>query len=251
MRLTGKAAIVTGGASGIGRATVLRFVAEGCRVVVADVDEGRGMAVVEGITAKGGDSVFFRHDVTSEADWERLAERTMSTYGRVDVLFNNAGIELAKSLADTSLEDWERVMSVNVTGPFLGMKHIVPLMVRQGGGSVINMSSSSGLVGCGCFMAYTASKGAVRLMTKDAAIEFASVGVRVNSVHPGYVDTEMMGRIAGDWSQSEAEVTAAAVPLGRLGAPEEIAGLVAFLASDESAYCTGAEFVMDGGETAR
>jgi NAD(P)-dependent dehydrogenase (short-subunit alcohol dehydrogenase family) len=142
-------------------------------------------------------------------------------------------------------------MAVNVTGSFLGMKHVIPLMTDRGGASVVNMSSLSGLVGAGNFMAYTASKGAVRLMTKDAALEFAQDQVRVNSVHPGYVDTAMLDRLFGDLGQSKEDVVAATVPLGRMARPEEVANLIAFLASDDSSFCTGSEFVIDGGETAR
>jgi len=250
MRLKDKVAIVTGAATGIGRGTAVRFAREGAVVIVADVDEERGRQVVDEITSGGGSAVFIRLDVTSEDDWAQLADEAISRFGRVDVLFNNAGIFIHRSLPDTTLDEWNRVMAVNVTGTFLGLRQIVPLMAAQGGGSVINASSDSGFLGCPDFCAYGASKGAVRLLTKHIAVEYADRGVRVNSTHPAFVDTEMKEQVAREAHLSKAELDGYA-PMGRTCTVEEVASLVTFLASDESSYCTGAEFLIDGGAIAQ
>lgn len=248
MRLKDKVAIVTGGAGGIGRATGLRFAREGAVVVLTDVDEAAARTVDQ-IRAMGAEAQFLCHDVTQEKDWARVVEGTHRTYGRVDILFNNAGVYIIRPLVDTTMEDWSHVMSVNVTGPFLGMKHVVPLMAKRGTGSVINASSDAGLVGSANHVAYCSSKGAVRLMTKSIALEYAHMGVRVNSIHPAYIDTAMVDYACEVMDVRKGSLSSA--PLRRIGSVDEVASLVVFLASDESSYCTGAEFVIDGGCTAR
>jgi len=250
VRLRDKVAVITGGATGIGRGTALLFGREGARVVVADIDEERGRRTADEIVAAGGDARFVKLDVTSEGDWDRVARQVVEWFGRVDILFNNAGIVILKMLEEMTLEDWNRTMTVNVTGMFLGLRAIVPIMAKQGGGSVINTSSDSGFVGFPGLCAYGASKGAVRLLTKHIAIEFAGRGVRVNSIHPSYVDTEMAAYVADTLEASSAEMEGYA-PLGRVCRVEEVASLVTFLASDEASYCTGAEFLIDGGATAQ
>jgi 3alpha(or 20beta)-hydroxysteroid dehydrogenase len=241
-RLEGKVAIVTGAAQGMGEAAARRFVTEGARVMVADVrPEGEALAASLGDAAR-----FVRLDVASEADWVHARERTLAAFGRLDVLLNNAGIVRTAPLADTTLADYRAVIDVNQTGVFLGMKTAVLAMTAAGGGSILNVSSIDGFVGMPNVIAYVASKFAVRGMTKAAAIELAPLGIRVNSIHPGYIDTPMLAREA---SQRErlAHFCADHVPAARLGRPEEVAALAVFLASDESSYCTGTEFVADGG----
>jgi NAD(P)-dependent dehydrogenase (short-subunit alcohol dehydrogenase family) len=249
VRLEGKVAVVTGGATGIGKGTALRFATEGAKVVVADVDEVKGLEVVDEARKAGGQAEFILLDVTSESDWDALRERVVADFGRVDVLFNNAGIAIMKPLAETTIDEWNRVMAVNATGQFLGMRTIVPLMAENGGGVVINTSSDAGMIGTECCAAYGASKGASRLLTKHIAIEFASRGVRVNSIHPAWVDTGMKERLADVFELTDEDLNSYA-PLGRTCRVDEVASLVTFLASDEAAYCTGAEYLIDGGACA-
>ena len=248
MRLRDKVAIVTGAAAGIGQGTALRFAREGASVAVTDLDEA-AEKTADQIRAAGGEAMFMRHDVTREEDWVHVAQQVVRAYTKVDILFNNAGVAAIRSLVETTLEEWNRTMAVNTTGPFLGMKHIVPLMAKRGSGSVINVSSDAGLVGCANFVAYCASKGAVRLMTKSVAVEYAGKGVRVNSIHPAYVDTAMVAHACEVMGCQKEDLSRA--PLGRIATVEEVASLVVFLASDESSYCTGAEFIIDGGVTAQ
>jgi NAD(P)-dependent dehydrogenase (short-subunit alcohol dehydrogenase family) len=188
-RVQDKVAIVTGGGSGIGRACCLRLAEEGARVVVADISEERGRETVSQVEAGGGEGLFLRHDVTQEAQWESVVARAKETYGGLDVLVNNAGIYLIKALNETTLEEWNNLMAVNVTGVFLGMKRAASFGHDGGGGSIVNMSSVAGLMGVSGHALYGASKGAVRIMTKDVAMEYAASQVRVNSVHPGYINT--------------------------------------------------------------
>jgi NAD(P)-dependent dehydrogenase (short-subunit alcohol dehydrogenase family) len=257
MRLANKVAVVTGGAAGIGKASAERFAAEGATVIAADKDQARATGVVADMLSVDQHVVFFSLDVASETQWMHLVESVERDYGGIDILLNNAGIELMKPLVETTLEEWNHVMSVNVTGTFLGMKHVIPVMMRRGGGSIINMSSEAGFVGTGCWAAYTASKGAVRLLTKDVALEFAGYGVRVNSIHPGIIQTEMWDRLDAlleadsATSKGSALPSVPPIPLCRRGTPGEVANLALFLASDESSYCTGSEFVVDGGDTCR
>lgn len=246
MRVHGKTAIVTGGGTGIGRAASLLLAKEGAAVLVTDINEKTGQETMRLIQDAGGRAHFVKHDVTNEADWIRVAEQAETVFGKVDILYNNAGIFEMGALLDTDVEQWNRMMAINVTGPFLGMKHIVPVMIRGGGGSVINMSSNAGLFGAANMALYGTTKGAVRMLSKNAAMEFAEQGVRVNSVHPGYIHTQMIeyaARVANKQPEDQAEF----VPLKRLGQTSDVANMVLFLASDESSYVTGAEFVVDGG----
>ncbi|MFE0024498.1 glucose 1-dehydrogenase [Amycolatopsis sp. NPDC059021] len=244
-RLDGKVALVTGGARGQGEAAVRAFVAEGARVVIADILDEDG----EKVAADLGDAAVYQHlDVGSEADWEAAIARTQAEFGAPTVLVNNAGILHFSELGKTALADYERVIRVNQIGQFLGMRSVVEPMTAAGGGSIVNVSSVEGLAGMPYLVAYTASKFASRGMTKVAALELGAKNIRVNSVHPGAIDTPMIPAAVG--AEVDMSFIAKKVPLGRVGRPEEIAQLVLFLASDESSYCTGAEFAADGGATA-
>ncbi|MGG1662310.1 SDR family NAD(P)-dependent oxidoreductase [Brevibacillus sp. NRS-1366] len=249
-RLEGKVAIVTGGGTGIGKTTALRFAKEGAKVIVTDINLDSASQTVAEIKEAGGDAQALAHDVSREEQWEQVVATTVEQYGKIDILFNNAGIYIIKPLAEITLEEWNRLMAINVTGVFLGMKHTMPVMAKQHSGSVINASSIAGLIGAPGHVLYGASKGAVRIMTKDAAIEYARQGVRVNSIHPGYIDTGMVAYASETTKHSKAEL-AQGVPSGRLGTVEDVSNMVLFLASDESGHVTGAEFVIDGGGTAQ
>ena len=249
MRLDGKVALISGGARGQGATEGQLFVAEGAKVVLADILEPEGESVAAEIREGGGDSAFIRLDVTSEDDWRNAVEFTLETYGRLDILVNNAAIYMRTPIVDTELEEWNRIMDINSTGVFLGTKHAVPAMQRSGGGSIINISSTAGLVGSGRGSAYGASKGSVRLFTKYTAIQHAADGIRANSIHPGPIDTEMIAdNISTPEGRAESE---GRVPLGRIGSVMDVAYGALFLASDEGSYMTGAELVIDGGTTAR
>ncbi|MED4584560.1 glucose 1-dehydrogenase [Brevibacillus choshinensis] len=249
-RLEGKVAIITGGGTGIGKKTALRFAKEGAEVVVTDINLDSANQTVAEIKEAGGSALAIAHDVSKEEQWQQVVAQAVEQYEKVDILFNNAGIYIIKPLAELTLEEWNRLMSINVTGVFLGMKHVMPVMAKQQAGSVINASSIAGLIGAPGHVLYGASKGAVRIMTKDAAIEYAAKGVRVNSIHPGYIDTGMVTYASEATKHSKAEL-AQGVPTGRLGTVDDVSNMVLFLASDESAHVTGAEFVIDGGGTAR
>jgi NAD(P)-dependent dehydrogenase (short-subunit alcohol dehydrogenase family) len=243
MRLKDKVAIVTGGAHGMGEAEARLFAEEGAVVVVADVLSELGEAVAADIGAGQGRAMFVRTDVTAETDWTNLISRTIETYGRLDILVNNAGISGSSVGGDLSLEGWDRLMSVNATGVFLGTTLAAQEMAKAGKGSIVNISSIMGLVGgAEGHPGYSASKGAVRLLTKSAAVRWGPQGVRVNSVHPGYLPAMLNGTNAGGRA-AKIPLT----PLGRLGEPIEVAFGVLFLASDEASFVTGAELVIDGG----
>jgi NAD(P)-dependent dehydrogenase (short-subunit alcohol dehydrogenase family) len=247
--LAGKVAIVTGGSRGIGRACAERLAADGASVVLTDVidDEGQELATV--IRGDGGIAEFEHHDVSDEAAWDRVVATALA-FGGVDALVNNAGIGTLFDVEQETLDGWNRLISINQTGVWLGMKHVGPAMLRTGGGSIVNMSSIFGAVGgFGASIAYHASKGAVRLMTKNAALHWATRGIRVNSVHPAFVDTPMLDEAKQDEQMMNAIV--AMTPIGRLARPEEVAAVVSFLASDDASYVTGSEVFVDGGWTAQ
>jgi NAD(P)-dependent dehydrogenase (short-subunit alcohol dehydrogenase family) len=246
-RLQDKVVLVTGAANGIGAATVARFAAEGAVVVGTDVDAAGGEAVAERGRADGGRAEFLVQDVSDEDGWIRVGEHVRDRYGRIDVLINNAGLYLISPLADTSLADWNRVMAVNVTGVFLGMKHTAPAMAAHGGGAIVNLSSIAGLVGVAGHTLYGASKGAVRTMSKDVAAEYAAANVRVNSVHPTYVRTGMAAYGAAAAGSTVDELGPKLSPLGRIAEPADVVNFLVFLASDEASYLTGSEYNIDGG----
>lgn len=257
-RVKGKIACVTGAANGIGRCAALTLAKEGATIVVTDIQQESAASLIEEIEAAGSTAVFVQHDVTHEPDWEVVITKIRGTFGRLDVLVNNAGIGILNGpVTDISLNDWKRLMAVNVDGPFLGIKHALPLMRESGGGSIINISSIAGIKASANASAYCASKGAVRLFTKSVALECAAAkdGIRVNSLHPGIVETAIWDTLIGtgpDGSNARprsatlAAFTSNAVPLGRPGLPEEIAAGILWLASDESSYVTGTELVIDG-----
>jgi NAD(P)-dependent dehydrogenase (short-subunit alcohol dehydrogenase family) len=243
MRLDGKVALVTGAASGMGSSTATIFAREGAKVVVADVLDGEGKQVADSL---GGAGLFVHLDVTSEPAWEQAIAATLSRFGKLDVLVNNAGISGTYDPDTMSTAAWDRLMEVNAKGVFLGLKHGIAAMEKSGGGAIVNLSSVSGFVGQrGIHMAYNASKGAVRLMTKSAAVQYARKGIRVNSVHPGVMPPMRTSKATADPVFREKML--AGVPMGRAGRVEEVAYAVLFLASDEASYITGTELVVDGG----
>jgi 3(or 17)beta-hydroxysteroid dehydrogenase len=252
VRLAGKCAFVTGGASGLGKAIARAYVAEGARVAIADVDEAGGRAVAESL---GQAALFLRHDVTDEEAWRRNLAAAAGAFGRLDTLVNNAGIAVVGNVEKTSLEDWRRVQAVNVEGVFLGCKHALPHLRAAGGGAIVNMSSVAGIIGDPSLAAYCASKGAVRLLTKSVALHCARKkdGVRCNSIHPVFTATPMVEAMladARDPSQKRAALEAC-VPLGRLGEPDDVAAAAVYLVSDEARFVTGTELVVDGGMSVR
>jgi NAD(P)-dependent dehydrogenase (short-subunit alcohol dehydrogenase family) len=251
MRLEGKVAIVSGGASGIGEATSRLFAREGARVVIADVNDELGSAVESDIRNGGGDAAYLRLDVTDEGQWQSVVVETVDRYGRLDIVVNSAGISVPgrPPTEEQSVEGWDAVMAVNAKGVFLGTKHAIPEMRKVGGGSVITLSSVYGNVGSRGGTAYHASKGAVRTFSKAAAIQYADEQIRVNSVHPGFVDTPMTEAMHVQPGVHDERV--GKTPLGRMGMPEDIAFGILYLASDESSFVTGSELIIDGGMTAQ
>lgn len=258
MRLDGKVALISGGARGMGAEEARLFAQEGAKVVIGDVLDEEGSKTEAEINETGGEALFVTLDVTQEESWRGAVEAAVARFGTLNVLVNNAGIGGVRSgeerpilLEDAPVEDWDLVMDVNAKGVFLGTKHVIPAMRAAGGGSIINISSMAGIValpGSSGSGAYNASKGAVRLLTKFTAIQYASEGIRCNSVHPGWIDTPMTESAMADPERRAQwmEYT----PLGRIGVPRDIANGVLFLASDESSYMTGSELVIDGGVTA-
>jgi NAD(P)-dependent dehydrogenase (short-subunit alcohol dehydrogenase family) len=248
MKLAGKVAVVTGAASGIGKATALLFADEGGSIVVADRDEAGGEHVVEEIRRRAAAAQFTKTDVSKPGDVRAMVQAAIDAYGRLDIIFNNAGIEgeMNKPTVDCTLDNWHRVIEINLTGVFLGMKYAIPEMLKTGGGSIINNASMAGLVGFAGIPAYCASKGGVIQLTKCAAMEYAAQGIRVNAICPGVIWTPMVARATGGSAEIEAAFKALE-PVGRFGAAEEIARMALFLASDESTFCTGAPFIVDGG----
>jgi len=241
-RLQGKVAIVTGGARGMGAATSRLFVAEGAKVAISDLLDEAGAALAAEL---GQAARFYRHDVSSEADWSGLVSAVEADLGPVDVLVNNAGILLFKTLLETTREEYEKVLGVNLVGEFLGIKAVGPGMVARGRGAIVNISSVDGMKGANGLAAYSSSKWGVRGLTRVAALELGHKGIRVNSVHPGGVDTIMTNHDSR--SRAEVDERFGNVPLQRVGAPEEVAQATLFLASDEASYLTGAEIAVDGG----
>ena len=244
-RLDGKVALITGGARGMGKSHVRHFVAEGARVVFGDVLDDRGAAVAAGLGEQS--CRYTHHDVTSEEDWAAAVALTVEAFGKLDVLVNNAGILQFAPIADMALADFRRVLEVNAVGCWLGMKAVIDPMTKAGGGSIVNISSIEGFTGAAGLSAYSASKFAIRGMTKVAAAELAQFGIRVNSVHPGGVLTSMTLGAAGAADHIDPDAFVKSMPLSRFAEPVEISRLVAYLASDESSYSTGSEFVADGG----
>ena len=246
MRLQGKVALITGAAHGMGETEAKMFAKEGAKVVVADVDDTEGQQVVAGIAEVGGEALFVRLDVTQEADWRQAVDGTVATFGRLDILVNNAGVSGSSGVDLFDTAAWDKVMEINGKGVFLGLKYAIPAMQQAGGGSIVNISSISGFVGQDYIhMAYNASKGAVRLMTKSAAVQHAKDGIRVNSVHPGVMPPMRTSRVTANAEQRQRML--AQVPMGREGRREEVGYAVLFLASDEASYITGTEVVVDGG----
>ena len=256
MRLEGKVALISGGARGQGAVEAKLFAQEGAKVVIGDVLENEGKQIEAKINETGGECLFVHLDVTSQAEWERAVEAAVSRFGKLNILVNNAGISggaggVQIPMEEASEESWNQVMDVNAKGVFLGTKHAISEMRKAGGGSIVNISSIAGLVGLGgrSSGAYAASKGAVRLLTKATAVQYALEGIRCNSVHPGWIDTPMTERSMAVPENREDRIRR--TPLGRIGTTEDIAYGVLFLASDESSFVTGSELVIDGGVTAR
>ena len=242
-RLAGKVALVSGGASGIGAAHLRVFTAEGAKVVAGDVQEEQGRAAVDAVNKSGGEAVFVRLDVTKEADWANAVKEATSRFGKLTTLINNAGVYWPSGVEAETTEGWNKMIAVNQTGVWLGMKTALPMMRQAGGGAIVNISSLYGLIGSPGSIAYHATKGAVRLMAKSAALEYVKQGIRVNSIHPGMIQTPILGNLTPE----DAEAIRAATPMGRMGRPEEIAYGSLYLCSDEAAFVTGAELVIDGG----
>jgi len=245
-RLTGKVALITGAAGGIGACAARAMAQEGATLLLTDADAAGAARVADGL---GEEASSRGHDVASEADWQAVTAWALDAHGRVDVLVNNAGVFLAAPLAETSLADFQRVIDVNVTGVFLGMRALAPVMSERRAGSIINVSSVAGLMGSPYLTAYAASKWAVRGMTKVVAKEVARFGVRVNSVHPGQIDTDMNTR-QREKTPELIDRLIRGIPLQRIGTPQEVAHALVYLASDESVYVTGSELAIDGGTTA-
>jgi NAD(P)-dependent dehydrogenase (short-subunit alcohol dehydrogenase family) len=252
MRLSGKVAVVTGCAVGLGRAVATRFAREGAAVVAVDINVQGGRALLEQIHSEGGCGIFVRADIAAEADVTAVLSAASVEFQRVDVLYNNAAVLLHAGDArahEVSLETWEQTMSVNLRGTFLFAKHVIPLMLKQGGGSIINVGSPTGLYGCAPNLtAYSTSKAGIFGLTRVMAASYAHDGIRVNVVIPGTMDTPMNDYLLGD--DKKREQYRQAVPMGRLGLPGDIEGIAVFLASEESSYCTGGVYTCDGGLTA-
>ena len=250
MRLQGKVALISGGARGQGAAEAKLFTREGAKVVFGDVLDDEGRKTEAEIQEIGGEALYIHMDVTKEGDWEKAVSETVSKFGKLDILVNNAGVVSWGNLEDTTPEEWDRVMDINSKGVFLGTKAVIPQMRKIGGGSIVNISSISGIIGQDNIQpVYNASKGAVRLFTKSTAIQYASENIMANSVHPGSVATDMNAE-----RRSDPELLAQSlsrIPMGRIGEPDDIALGVLYLASDEASFITGSELVIDGGFSAQ
>jgi len=246
-RLAGKVALITGAASGIGRATALLFHAEGAQVAATDRNEA-GLAELEGVA-----DLRLAQDVTDEARWREVVDQVVAAFGKLDILVNNAGIALKGNIETATLDEFRRTEAVNVEGTFLGCREAIRVMKGRGGGSIVNLSSVAGIIGDAQSAAYCASKGAVRLLTKSAALHCAGYAIRLNSVHPSFADTPMVQELIASSKNPERvrEGLSKAAPLGRMGRPEEVANAILYLASDESSFTTGIELMVDGGLTAQ
>ena len=256
MRLENKVALITGAAKGrrgelmgFGGACAWKFVNEGAKVMLADIDEKSGLSTLKDLQDAEFETEFIRLDVTSESSWAKAVASTVSRFGKIDILINNAGTSLTKTLEETSEEDWDGQMNVHAKGSFFGIKHVAPIMKENKRGSIVNLSSINGLIGSPTATAYHVAKGGVRLLTKSAAIQYAEFSIRVNSVHPGYAETPMTEPLFNSPESLEARLSR--VPMGRLGTADEIAMGILYLASDESSFVTGSELVIDGGMTAQ
>ncbi|MCH2499457.1 MAG: glucose 1-dehydrogenase [Dehalococcoidia bacterium] len=249
MRLENKVALISGGARGMGAVEAKMFVQEGAKVVIGDVLDEDGKQTESEINETGGECVFVHLDVTDETAWQDAVAAAVDRFGKLDILVNNAGIARINNVEDTTSDEWDLVMDINAKGVFLGTKAAIPEIRKAGGGSIVNISSIAGLTG-GRTSSYAASKGAVRLLTKSSAIQYAGEGIRCNSVHPGVIETPMTTPMMLN-TQEGRDLNASRHPLGRVGQPEDIAYGVLFLASDESSFMTGSELVIDGGLTAQ
>ena len=249
MRLNGKVALITGAARGQGECEAKLFSAEGATVVVADVLSTLGEKVAEDISSRGGKATFVKLDVSSEKDWVLAIQHTLDKFKALNVLVNNASIYRTTTIENTSMEEWDDVISTNARGAFLGTKYVIPAMRKANGGSIINICSTTGIVGSSRGGAYGASKAAVRILTKHAAIQHASEGIRVNSISPGSIDTEMIAENIGTPQGRAASIKR--IPAGRIGTAEDVAYGALFLASDESSFITGSDLLIDGGMTAQ
>ncbi|PKB63972.1 MAG: cyclopentanol dehydrogenase [SAR202 cluster bacterium Io17-Chloro-G2] len=249
-RLEGKVALISGGARGQGATEAKLFAAAGAKVVFGDILDDAGKQVEAEIQEVGGEALYVHLDVTREEDWKSAVETAVARYGKLDILVNNAGITIRKNVENTTEDDWDRIMAINAKGVFLGTKQAIPAMRSNGGGSIVNISSTAGLVGSPYSGAsYAATKGAVRLFTKATAIQYAKEGIRCNSVHPGLLETPMTEDMLADTAHREERIER--IPLGRVGTAEDVAFGVLFLASDEASFVTGSELVIDGGATAQ
>ncbi|MCB5261397.1 MAG: glucose 1-dehydrogenase [Candidatus Cloacimonetes bacterium] len=245
-RLENKVALITGAAKGMGKAEAQLFAQEGAKLIISDIDLENLTILEKELSAAGTQVIAIKHDVSSELDWAAVAKQAENAFGKVDILINNAGILGPDGIEATSLENWNKIIGVNQTGTWLGMKHIIPLMRKAGGGSIVNISSIYGLIGSGTSAAYQASKGAVRILSKTAAVEYAAEQIRVNTIFPGAIATPMVSEAL---TEEDLQGLLSAVPMKRIGKPIEVAYGALFLASIESSYITGAELVIDGGWT--
>jgi NAD(P)-dependent dehydrogenase (short-subunit alcohol dehydrogenase family) len=249
-RVKDKIAVITGGGKGIGRACAKLLANEGAKIVVTQRHKESAMELVRDIQDRGGHAQYIEQDVTLEDNWKNVLDKTQKSMGAPDILVNNAGIYIIEELAETTVDQWRKLMDVNALGVFLGMKHFAPAMAENGGGTIINMSSVAGVIGVPGHVLYSASKGAILTMTKDAAVEYAETGVRVNAIQPGYIDTAM-----ADYGAEKQNVTKQDLgrwhPMGRIGDPQDVAYAALYFASDESKFVTGANLVVDGGLTAQ